>query len=180
MSIEVHILPECYIDTAVVNKLMAKEGIYVKANHCHGCNKVGNTMLNNLKDDFALGVIDNDKMQHSYNDEFLLIAATEHLELLKHGKKHHYLIKVTPAMDGFILDLARKNGVDMKDYGLPDSLKEFTKLTKSVDVGENKNMKRLFEGLMDDNEMIIFRNLLKYLYEKRFQAVEEELKALMV
>lgn len=44
MSIAHDILPECFVDTNIVNTFLTMEGIYVDANHCHGCNKVGNMM----------------------------------------------------------------------------------------------------------------------------------------
>lgn len=64
MNISRDILPECFVDTNIVNTFLKMEGLYTDANHCHGCNKVGNMMQQNLKDEFALGIIDNDKKQH--------------------------------------------------------------------------------------------------------------------
>lgn len=50
MSIAHDILPECFVDTNIVNTFLKMEGIYIDANHCHGCNKVGNMMQQQLKD----------------------------------------------------------------------------------------------------------------------------------
>lgn len=50
MSIAHDILPECFVDTNIVNTFLAMENVYTDANHCHGCNKVGNMMQKNLKD----------------------------------------------------------------------------------------------------------------------------------
>lgn len=36
MSIAHDILPECFVDTNIVNTFLTMEGIYVNANHCHG------------------------------------------------------------------------------------------------------------------------------------------------
>lgn len=71
MSIAHDILPECFVDTNIVNTFLTMEGIYVDANHCHGCNKVGNMMQQQLKDEFALGVIDNDKSNIHITDNFI-------------------------------------------------------------------------------------------------------------
>lgn len=168
MSFAYNILPECFIDTNIVNTLMKEAGIYDSANHCHGCNKVGDMMKNKFKDEFALGIIDNDKKQHSYNSEFNIIGKTEHLELLKHKSKHQYLIKVSPAMDGFILDVANRNNISMADYELPEKLKEFTIITKDIKAKDSINLKKLFQNLLVDKEIILLKELLEYIYNNMY------------
>lgn len=56
---DLFIIPECYIDTNLVESLITTEG----CNHQKGCNTVANTMKNKFKDNFAVGIIDNDKRQ---------------------------------------------------------------------------------------------------------------------
>lgn len=53
-----HIIPECYIDTNLVETLVPTKKGY---NHQTGCNKVVGLMQNmkQLKDGFALGIIIN-------------------------------------------------------------------------------------------------------------------------
>jgi len=66
----IDILPECFVDTNVVNSLLSLPA-NASANHCHSCNKVGDAMSRGrIADQFALGVIDNDKRQHGYMKEF--------------------------------------------------------------------------------------------------------------
>lgn len=175
MSIAYNILPECFVDTNIVNTFLAMEGVHLDTNHCHGCNKVGNMMQGKLKDEFALGVIDNDKKQHSYNNQFNLLGKTEHLELLKHNSKHHYLIRVSPAMDGFILDVANKQKIDMSDYELPDKLKDFTVITKDAKAKDCKNLKRLFKDMVDDDEMTMLKKVLGYLCQNKYNCDEKVL-----
>ncbi|WP_300796609.1 hypothetical protein [uncultured Bacteroides sp.] len=172
MSIAHDILPECFVDTNIVNTFLTMEGIYVDANHCHGCNKVG-SMMQKLKDEFALGVIDNDKKQHSYNSQFYSLGKTEHLELLKHSSKHHYLIRVSPAMDGFILEVAERQKIDMSDYDLPDKLKDFTEITKDAKAKDSKNLKRLFKDMAGDDEMKILKKILGYIYKNKYDCDEK-------
>ena len=45
------------------------------------------------------------KRQVSYVKEFSEIARTPSLRLKKHGSKSHYLIMVSPAMDGFFIEM---------------------------------------------------------------------------
>ena len=177
MSIAHDILPECFVDTNIVNTFLTMEGIYVDANHCHGCNKVGNMMQQQLKDEFALGVIDNDKKQHSYNRQFYSLGITEHMELLKHNSNHHYLIRITPAMDGFILDVAERQKIDMSDYGLPDNLKDFTVVTKDAKAKDSKNLRKLFKDMVNDEEMTILKNVLEYICKNKYKCDERKLSS---
>ncbi len=95
-----HIVPECYIDTNITEFLLDSHGV----NHQKGCNAVAKKMMeSNLKDQFSVGIIDNDKRQHSYVTEFTEIAHTQHITLLKHKERSHYFIRISPAMDQFIL-----------------------------------------------------------------------------
>ena len=87
-----HIVPECYIDTNLTEFLLDSHGV----NHQKGCNAVAKKMMeSNLKDQFSIGIIDNDKRQHSYVNEFTEIAQTLHVTLLKHKERPHYFIRVT-------------------------------------------------------------------------------------
>ncbi len=181
MKMELDILPECYVDTNVVATMLSLEvpsaGMPV---HCMGCNKVCGSMYSGkLSDSFALGIIYKDKMEHSYVQEFDVIGAKEHIELLKHKSRHHFIIRINPAMDKFILDMADRQGVRMGDYGLPDKLKEFTKLTKDANAKDNANMKRLFKKLKDDEEMKTLRLVLAYLYNNKYSYDLDYLKKLV-
>lgn len=75
-----HIVPECYIDTNLAEYLLDSHGV----NHQKGCNAVAKKMMeSNLKDQFSIGIIDNDKRQHSYVNEFTEIAHTKELSRLR-------------------------------------------------------------------------------------------------
>ncbi|MEO8962218.1 MAG: hypothetical protein ABI325_10065 [Ginsengibacter sp.] len=68
-----HIVPECYIDTMLVQTLVPPEKSN-RYNHQHGCFAVSNEMeLYSLKDKFALGIIDNDKKKAKYLSKFFEI-----------------------------------------------------------------------------------------------------------
>lgn len=95
---DLFIVPECYVDTNLVESLLTTEGV----NHQKGCYAVANTMKGRvLNDTFAVGVIDFDteKTQPTYVQEFNEIAHTAHIVLLKHNSKPHYLVMIKPAMD---------------------------------------------------------------------------------
>lgn len=169
---DLFIIPECYIDTNLVETLITTEG----CNHQKGCNTVVNTMQKKFGNGFALGIIDNDKRQVGYVSEFFEIASTASLSLKKHCSKPHYLIMVSPAMDGFLLKCAEELNINMEKYGYTSSLKEFTSITKSVTSKNDSGFKKLFKALDNAQEIIVLRNWLKYLKENQYQSKEEELK----
>ena len=168
-----HIVPECYIDTNLAEYLLNSHGV----NHQKGCNAVAKKMTeSNLKDQFSIGIIDNDKRQHSYVSEFTEIAHTQHIALLKHKSRPHYFVRISPAMDQFILDCAAGQGVNLQDYGLPSKLTEFTKITKDVNVKNDHRFKSLFGVLEKSDEMIRLRSVLNYLNDKQYNCDLKELK----
>ncbi len=127
-------IPECYVDTNLVETLLSLHKHFTKGvNHQMGCNGVDNAIKGKFEYSFAVGIIDADKRQPRYLDEFDRIAGSEHLALYKHNSKHHYIMRVSPAMDGFILACAEEVKVDMCEYGLSSDLETFTGETKDVD-----------------------------------------------
>lgn len=161
-----HIVPECYIDTNLAEYLLESSGV----NHQKGCNAVAKIMIeSNLKDQFSIGIIDNDKRQHSYVSEFEEIAHTEHITLLKHKERPHYFIRISPAMDQFILDCANEQGVNLHDHGLPSELEAFTKITKDVKAKNDHRFKTLFIALKKSKEISQLRSVLNYLNTEQYK-----------
>ncbi len=171
----VSFIPECYVDTNLVETLLAVDG----CNHQKGCNTVVKLMQTKYTDRFAVGVIDNDKRRVDYVNEFTEIAHTKSLSLLKHKEKHHYLIMLTPAMDGFILRCAEELSVSMEEYGFPAELKNFTSVTKQVRTKKDPRFKNLFALLANSSEMKILKRWLKYLYKEEYNVMNEELINIM-
>ena len=170
-----HIVPECYIDTNLAEYLLDSHGV----NHQKGCNAVAKKMMeSNLKDQFSIGIIDNDKRQHSYVNEFTEIAHTQHIALLKHRERPHYFIRISPAMDQFILDCANEQGVNLTDYGLPSELEDFTKVTKDVNAKNDYRFKSLFGALKDSKELSRLRSVLNCLNDKQYKCEIAELRRL--
>ena len=58
MMKDLYFVPECYVDTNLVESLLETDGV----NHQKGCNTVVNTMKGKvLNDGFSVGIIDSDK-----------------------------------------------------------------------------------------------------------------------
>ena len=172
-----NIIPECYVDTNLITTLILSQ-----VNHQYGCSKVSKMLEKTMKDRFAIGIIDKDKKLKNlkYVDQFEFLAKREHLELYKHPIKPHYFILVVPAADKFIMDSAAAIGVNLKDYGLPTSLKAFIKVTKQNDSNENPTITRLIKDIEDSPEIKALQLSLQYLIDRNFSANNEELKAIFM
>ena len=170
-----HIVPECYIDTNLAEYLLDSRGV----NHQKGCNAVAKKMMeSNLKDQFSIGIIDNDKRQHSYVGEFTEIAHTQHVALLKHKTRPHYFIRISPAMDQFILDCVTEQGIDLQNYGLPSELEAFTKITKDVKAKNDHRFKSLFMALDNCKEIAKLRSVLNYMNVNQYRCDATDLQRL--
>ncbi|MBD3589057.1 hypothetical protein [Bacteroides sp. GM023] len=170
---ELYIIPECFIDTNCIETLVPTPQGY---NHQKGCNTVVKTMQEKLKDSFAIGIVDKDKKQVKYVEEFEEVAHSESLYLYKHPSKPHFLIMIYPAMDSFILKCASETNVTMEDFGLPSDLKSFTKRTKQVTSKEDPTFKKLLNAIKKAKEITILKSWIKYLKLKQYEADCEELK----
>lgn len=168
------VIPECYIDTNLVETLVCSSG----CNHQKGCNQVAKVMQEKFTDRFALGIIDADKRRPSYLNEFSEIGSSEHLTLMYHPRRRHYIILVTPAADTFILACAEAANVSVADYGLSPVLKEFTAQTKNVMSNKDPRFKRLFQSIKDASELQLLKSIISYLVTNTYQSVNADLQAM--
>ncbi len=138
-----HIIPECYVDTTLTEMLTMTEGY----NHQKGCGTVAKVMRTKFLDRFACGIIDKDKKDLAYLNEFNIIVQTDELILYKHKTRHHYFIQIVPAMEVFILHCAATAGLDLSNFNLPTTIDELTHLTKTINTKYNQDLRRLFTEL---------------------------------
>ena len=167
-----HIIPECYVDTNLLETIVPPIGRGY--NHQKGCPNVAKTMLNHalLREGFAVGVIDKDKKEVDYAQFFVEIADKGQLKLLKHPQKHHYFIVIVPAMEKWILNNAEEVGVDLNDFDLSNDLNQLRKMSKKMTTKQDIRFKKLFKELMlkEASGIIILQNWISYLIEKNFAA----------
>lgn len=166
------IIPECYIDTNLVETLVCTSG----CNHQKGCNQVAKVMQEKFADRFAVGIIDADKRRPGYLSKFCEIASSEHIKLFRHPVRSHFMILVHPAADGFILSCAEVANVNMADYGLSSKLKEFTAQTKNVMSNKDSRFKRLFKSMENVGEIRLMKSVIAYLVDKTYEASNDDLK----
>lgn len=167
------IIPECFVDTNLVSTLLGGR----RVNHQKCCNNVVSLMKGKFCDDFAVGIIDNDKRRPQYLDECCKLAESEHLCLYRHPHKHHYMITISPAAEGFILSAAAAAGISMPDYSLPSDLKGLKKITKNMVTSKDPNLVRLFCDLKTGGEFNVLQNVLEYLLQSGFSADQNVLVA---
>lgn len=168
-----NVLPECYVDTNLIEYLLD-----AAVNHQHSCSKVVGQLNSTFADRFAIGIIDKDKVELGYIRECVEVAKTEHLTLLKHRTRPQYLTTIDPAVDGFVLDSAKLQGVDLKMFDIPSDLKGFTKVSKSVTSNTDVRFKRLFAAIKDNHEIVVLKQTLRYLSEMQYEADIEHLQSL--
>lgn len=166
-----HIVPECFVDTNLVQILMQIKGV----NHQNSCGQVTNVLQKKFKDKFAIGIVDDDNLQSNYSKACVEIAHSDEITLCKHPNNQHYLIKINHIMENFILNSAKDAKVDLKKYGIPDSLEGLKTITKSKDCLDNNDLRRAIKAVSGANEMQLLAEVLKYLQSKKYNSNSNEL-----
>ena len=164
------IIPECYVDTNLIGTLLD-----ANVNHRLGCTQVAGLMKGRLKEQFAAGIIDYDKLKPAYLSEFSQIAnrllpkqeANEKdicIHLFQHQQCPHFLITIEPAIEKFILRCAKLSNVRLEDYNLPNSFVEFKNVTKRKESNKDPNLRRLFKALLDaqNTDLLAIQRTLNY------------------
>jgi hypothetical protein len=174
MKVNYAIIPECYTDTNLIETIT---GMFNTFNHQKSCNEVSKTMQNKLADSFAVGIIDKDKRQIKYLEEFELVTSARDLFLFKHPLKHHYIIQISPAVESFILKSANEVGINLNSFGLPDDLDGLKRITKRQTSRNNPNLHRLFTQLKNKKapQIVTLSNWISYLKENTFHANTDEI-----
>lgn len=174
-----HIVPECYIDTMLVQTLVPPQK-NKRYNHQHGCFDVSNEMeLYGLKDKFAVGIIDNDKKKAKYLSKFIEIDNIDDaLKLYKHKVLYQYFIEINPAMEVWILKICEQEKIDIAEFGLPDNLKALKRITKPQTSSKDKRFIDLFLRLnaSGNRSVLKLKGWIKLLKEKNYQVEINELK----
>lgn len=135
------IVPECYVDSRVVQILLNSP---VGPNHDHGVGNVLNKLENKLVDLPALGIVDQDPGKgpraESWQHYEKIDADNEifGLQLYKHKNRTHYLLEIQPEIEAWILAATKGLDIKLEDFDLPEQMKDFNKITKSINISKNK------------------------------------------
>jgi len=172
-------VPECFFDAVLVKAILGIKHV----NHQKGCPNVIKeiTESKRLKEDFAVGIIDKDKKELDYiKDECIEHIKTNNLILLKHRTKQHYFIQLAPAIEKWILNIVEEGDINIEKFGIPRDLNKLRKITKSVFVNENENLKSLCKKLVESDGQTIttLSKWLHYLFDYNRSANIEAIKQL--
>lgn len=145
---DLHVLPECYIDTKLIKTLLPPKPRY---NHQKGTN-VLTRMQDEFSDSFALGVCDEDFKDRAYVEEFREIyCLADALRLFKHPLRHHYIILRCPGAEKWDIAAAEEAGLHLSEFDLPHDYLKLRKITKTSKSEEHDpysdNFRRLFKAL---------------------------------
>ena len=178
------IIPECYVDTNLIGALLGGN-----VNHGLGCTGVTNIMINKKKNQFAVGIIDYDKVTPTYLSEFNRLScrtlprykATDNdvcIYLYQHKIRPHYLIVIEKAIERLIIRCAALSGVKMEDYHLPGSLEGLKAVTKHKASNKDYMLQQLFNALLEsgNSDLLALRETLRYLVTVQQNADAQELK----
>jgi len=171
------IIPECYVDTNFIETLIPTQNGY---NHKKGCSTVMLIMDTKFTDRFALGIIDKDKRELDYMKEFTEVIKKGNLELYKHRSRSHYVIRIAPAIEKFVMTNADKVGVKLDSFDLPTDFDEFKNDCKRVKSKSDQRFKNLFKALKRAHsaEIELLIHWISYLKEHNYNADLEVLRAM--
>jgi len=174
---DLHIIPECYVDTNLIETIVPTGSGF---NHQKGCGTVAKVMKERFSDDFAVGIIDKDKQQLDYLKEFEIIHTVGNLTLHKHNSRSHYIIQIYPAIERFILNAVEECGLEMGDYDLPSDFSELKKASKTVNSKFDKRFKKLFRDLYGSGstELVLLSKWVSYLKDTNYEVDLNEVKAI--
>lgn len=171
------VIPECYVDTNIVETLVPPVKEY---NHQKGCGTVTKVMIEKFADRFALGIIDKDKREVDYLKEFSVLCASGSIILHQHHSRPHYIIQISPAIERFLLTSAGSAGISMAQFDLPADFEALKKVSKTTVSKNDIRFKKLVKALYKNGEPEITRlsKLVRYLKDQNYSADKLDLIAM--
>ena len=156
-----NILTECNADTLIAKTLLFPNKDYT---HKKGCNNVLKSMREDLNDEAAFGIIDDDKSVPKYLKETFhqVKKHNEQLSILKHNDRPHYIVKLSKAAEDFIIKNAEKCEIALSDFNLPSDMKKLKKRTKPNSSLTDPDLRRLILALYQ-NDTSDFKKLKQWI-----------------
>ena len=150
--IDNHILPECYLDTNLIETLVPPKNQKKGYNHQKGCNDVIRVMQKKFIAQFALGILDVDKDSPDKLQvkQFYFIDEKYSVKLYKHQIENHYLL-LHPPIEKWLIMEAQQVNLSLEYHSLSSNLNELKKLSKPATSKNNPRFKTVFEELKQKN-----------------------------
>lgn len=138
-----NIVPECYGDTRLVEILLQAK----KVNHQQGLGTISQTLIKRFSEKRALAVVDDDKVIPPYFKEFSIQKEAPGLVLLRHKENEHFLIRICPALEKWLLDAAKEAGITSDDHPICKDLETLKSVTKHEYINKNQDFTRFLKAL---------------------------------
>ena len=148
------VIPECFVDTNLIETLVPPIG--KGYNHQKGCGTVTKVMKAKFANSFAVGIIDKDKRQVDYLNEFDEVVNAGTLLLHKHKTKPHYIIQISPAIESFIMQSANSVGVSVTDFSLSADKDLFQKKNQNKNKVKKTLVSEIYLKLQKKLVLLIF------------------------
>ncbi|HEX8329242.1 MAG TPA: hypothetical protein VF629_17035 [Hymenobacter sp.] len=159
MREQVVFVPECHVDTALAQVLLADRLTFI--NHQKSISKVARVLQAQAASDrgprFVVGMVDKDKRfaDIHYLRPFAASAPVaarpgpDSRYCIYQHPAHpcHYLIVLEPACDTWIFEAAHAAGLDLATFGLPTTLAGFIEVVKDEDAEENPRLVDLLRAI---------------------------------
>jgi len=157
MPENVMFVPECHVDTALTQALLAYRYSFI--NHQHGISRVGKVLReqaeNNRGPRFVVGMVDKDK---KFADVHYLRQFSQPVQarsgpdcryaIYQHPQQPtHYLVVLDPACDTWLFEAAHAARLDMGSFGLPATLAGFIDFVKHEDAEDRPDLQRLLYAI---------------------------------
>lgn len=143
---DIRIIPECYVDTALMEVL----GFGItnhKLNNSEVIKTLDNKGYNNT---IGIGVIDRDKNQPKrLKDEYKVIKRVDDLELYQKRDNSNRFIIVHPVIEKWIDSEAQKYQINRNNYGLPQDFKAFKDMTKDINISKKVGIKNYLSTIQN-------------------------------
>lgn len=151
-------IPECYADTALTDFFLKENKLVM---HQRGIAKVAAFMKNSgSKYARIVGIIDADKRQPLYFEEFSEKKRIGNVVLKQKNDSEQYLIVLQPELERFLITCSEELKLDLADFNLPTELEQLISITKNVSIANNHNFKRLLKALLESED---FKGLEEFL-----------------
>jgi hypothetical protein len=162
---KLRILPECYADTTLVRFFVPDVHFSI---HQEGCPEVAKTMLKGQTTDFKLvGVVDNDKKLdihcQAYFKRFELVLEQNKIihRRFTECEFPQELIILDKAIETFLLWNAQQIDLNIENYGFNKNPKQLGFSLKQVNIGYNRDYRRLLNDLSDSPGFVTLRTILE-------------------
>ncbi len=145
-------LVECKPDKLFIKKITGISKIIHEAGKAKICNK-----LNKYKGFIAVLDEDPGRSQHPYIKKLEEYKSNcPNIKILK-DPKGNYVVLICPRLEDFVVNVARRNGIDLREFNLPtdpDELHEIINLNL-------EKFERLLDSLINTREFSCLRSSLK-------------------